>query len=146
MSESFQTIDDIAIAFIHKLKSVNRSSLSAKPLLFLAHSLGGIVLKHALVLLANSENLKFMLDTVNGAIFFGVPNRGMNMSHLLPMVEGQPNVSLIRLLSPDSQYLSDLDEQFSSISTFRNVLILSAYETKRSQTTKVVPPLILRQS
>ena len=65
MSESFQTIDDLALAFIVGLKSIGRASPSTKPLLFLAHSLGGIVLKHALMLLAASGSLEtFMLDKV----------------------------------------------------------------------------------
>src|SRR5437868_213906 len=44
-SESFQTIQDIAISFISRLRTTGRSSPSAKPVIFLAHSLGGIILK-----------------------------------------------------------------------------------------------------
>jgi len=75
MSESFQTVEDLGLSLIARLDSIGRSSLSAKPLVFLAHSLGGIVLKRALVEMANS-NMKqnFMIDAVRQVILFGVPN------------------------------------------------------------------------
>lgn len=139
-SESFQTVDDIALSLIVKLRSIGRSSPSAKPSIFLAHSLGGIVLKRALVLLANSgDTERKVLESIRGIILFGVPSRGMHMSHFLPMVEGYPNESLIRLLSPDSTYLSDLDQQFSGIAHLANVRLISVYETKMTRTTKVSP-------
>lgn len=46
-SESVKGIEDIAIGFIGKMKSIGRSSPSSKPFVLLAHSLGGIVLKQA---------------------------------------------------------------------------------------------------
>jgi hypothetical protein len=137
-SESAKGIDDIAIAFIAKMKSIGRSSASAKPLLMLAHSLGGIVLKQAMVLMAGGKDSSdFMIDLIRAVIFFGVPNKGMKTSHLLPMVEGQPNARIVHLLSPESHFLQDLDQQFSGIATHRDIKIMSVYETKRSLTTQV---------
>jgi hypothetical protein len=137
-SESVKDVDDMAIALIGKMKSIGRSSPSAKPLLMLAHSLGGIVLKQAMVMMARSrESGGFMVDLIRGVIFFGVPNKGMRISHLLPMVEGQPNAKIVRLLSPDSDFLPNLDRQFSGIARHRDIKIMSVYETKRSTTTQV---------
>ena len=137
-SESFQTIDDIALSFVVRLKAIGRSSPSAKPLLFLVHSLGGIILKRALMLLATSSDTEmFMLDAVNAIILFGVPNRGMYHSHLLAMVGDQPNEALIKLLSPGSSYLSDLDDRFSGVALLRNIRLISVYETQRSQLVEV---------
>ena len=82
------------------------------------------------------------MQGVRGMILFGVPNKGMTMSHLLPMVLGQPNVALVNALSPQSIYLSDLDEQFSGIALQRRMRIISIYETKRSQIPKVTYPSI----
>ena len=80
--------------------------------MFIAHSLGGIILKRALLELANSGDTEnFMLQDVWGLILFGVPNKGMMMSHLLPMVQGRPNAALVETLSTQSTYLSGLDEQ-----------------------------------
>lgn len=140
-SESFQTIDDLALSFIASLKSVGRSSLSSKPLVFLAHSLGGIILKRALLLLANSGNVeRHILGTVCAAMFFGVPSRGMRMSHLRPMVKERPNENLVEQLGQNSQYLPQLQEQFSGVALLQHIRMISAYETKRSRTVQVVQP------
>jgi esterase/lipase superfamily enzyme len=75
MSESVQTIDDLALSFIQRLNSVSQSFVSAKPLVFLAHSLGGMLLKHTLVEMDNSNDKEtFMLESVCQGVFFGVPN------------------------------------------------------------------------
>lgn len=145
-SESVKGVDDIAIALISKMKSIGRSSPSAKPLLMLAHSLGGIVLKQAMVTMARTgDSSNVMVDLIRSVVFFGVPNQGMKVSYLLPMVEDQPNAHIVHLLSTDSDYLQSLDRQFSGIVTHRGVRIMSVYETKRSATTQVCnfPLLIL---
>jgi hypothetical protein len=138
-SESFQTIRNISLAFINKIRSLGLTEPSAKPVLFLAHSLGGIVVKQAMVQIANTPALeRAFLPKVKRAIFFGVPNKGMLVSHLLPMVEHQPNEPLIRSLCEDSPYLAQLDEQFYGISFTRKMEIVSVYETHKSQTPQVV--------
>jgi hypothetical protein len=75
--------------------------------------------------------------------FFGVPNKGMMMSRLLPMVQGQPNVALVNALSPQSPYLPDLDEQFSGIALQRKMRIISIYKTKRSRIPQVIFPFVI---
>ena len=133
-----QTIDDLASSFIARLKSIGRALLSAKPLIIIAHSLGGILLRNALIQLASSgEEETFILRSIKMIISFGVPSKGMHMSHLLPMVEGQPNQPLIELLLPDSDGLSPLSQHSSSIATLHEIRLITAYETKRSRTTKV---------
>ena len=141
-SESVQTIDDLAVSFIARLKSIGRVLLSAKPLIIIAHSLGGILLRNSLIQMATSgDEETFILKSIKTIIFFGVPSRGMQMSHLQPMVEGQPNQHLVKLLSPDSDHLISLSQQFSNIAVLRGIRIISAYETKRSRTTQVCSSL-----
>ena len=69
-SVSIQTVDDIAISLVDALRSVGIGSPSTKSLIFLAHSLGGIVLKKALMLLANGDQIEqSMLGFVKGPYF-----------------------------------------------------------------------------
>ncbi|UKZ73736.1 hypothetical protein TrVFT333_001386 [Trichoderma virens FT-333] len=104
-----------------------------KKLVFLAHSLGGVILKEALVSMAGSgEREKYVLSLTKGAIFFGVPSHGMHISHFLAMVGSQPNQDLIRDLSSDSTYLMNLDKRFEGISVIRQMKLFWAYETKTS--------------
>jgi len=142
-SESIQTIDDIASSFIAKLRSIGRGSLSAKPLILMAHSLGGIVVRCALTQMSSSgEEESLMLSSLKMIFFFGVPSKGMHISHLLSMVKGQPNEGLIRMLSEDSHYLSSLNQHFSGIATLKEMRLISAYETKLSRTTQVCNPIL----
>lgn len=69
-----------------------------------------------------------------GALFFGVPNRGLRVDCLRPMVKGQPNELLISNLSSESDYLRQLHRTFCSAFTFADSRIISFYETKVSPT------------
>jgi alpha-beta hydrolase superfamily lysophospholipase len=136
-SNSFQSIGDLARSLILQLKAAGWSSPSSKPTIFLAHSLGGLVLKEAIVQMADREkSVAAILDNVLGAIMFGVPSLGMEQSHLLAMVEGQPTETLVQDLSRDgdSNYLVRLNERFESLSFLRTAQIMWAYETERTPT------------
>ena len=138
-SHSFQNLDDIALSLIASLKEMRRSSTPTNSLFFLAHSLGGIVLKRALILLArdSTDEEKQLFESVKGLVFFGVPHKGMEISHFLAMVAKQPNEDLIdRALSPDSTLLPELDKEFSRISLGINKNIRFVYETAESQLTE----------
>ncbi|KAG7379855.1 Serine active site containing protein 1 [Phytophthora pseudosyringae] len=50
-----------------------------RPVVFVTHSLGGVLLKQVLLASANSEtedNETTLIDNVNGVVFFGVPHHG----------------------------------------------------------------------
>jgi hypothetical protein len=135
---SFQIVEDLALSLIKSLRFVGKTSPTAKPLIFFAHSLGGIILKQAIVILAGSSGAeKLILQRIRGIFFFGCPHLGMEMSHLLAIVQGQPNEALVRDLSRENSYLSLLDDQFRGVALFPQIRIISAYETKLSQATKV---------
>ncbi|KAI1466204.1 uncharacterized protein F4812DRAFT_452075 [Daldinia caldariorum] len=134
-SLSFQTIFDLALGLINQLKANGWTLPTCKPLVFLAHSLGGIVLKQAFVSLANKIDRDDPIrQAIRGAVFFGVPNLGMEQSHLMAVVEGQANVQLVEDLSVQSEYLRQLDKQFSGISYLQDALLYWCYETKKSPT------------
>lgn len=135
-SESFQTISDIALSFIHQLKTGGWNLISSKQIVFLAHSLGGLVLKDAIVQIARVESVKGILNKFKGAIMFGVPSLGMHQSHLMTMTKGQANESLSQDLSREngSAYLRQLNKGFEGLSILQNARIYWAYETKETRT------------
>jgi len=139
-SSSFQSIADIAQSLVLHLKSGGWNLPSSKPLIFLAHSLGGLVLKQAAVQAASGgKSIASILDNVLGAIMFGVPSLGMQQSHLMAMVEGQPNELLVQDLSREggSSYVRQLHTQFEGLAFLRKARIHWAYETKESPTVAV---------
>lgn len=135
-SESFQTIDDLALSLISQLKSIGKAQTFTKPTIFFAHSLGGIILKRALCYMAESgEAETFMLQKVRMVLFFGVPSKGMAVEYMLPMVDGQPNKQLVEALSTKAKesFLSNLDLGFSGIAMLRDIRLVSAFETRRTR-------------
>ena len=97
------------------------------------------MLKRALVLLAHDgdDEEKMMLKSVKGLVFFGVPHKGMEISHFLAMVAEQPNEDLIsKTLSPSSILLPELSKEFSEIAFNFSENIRYVYETAMSQLTK----------
>lgn len=143
-STSFQSIGDIARGLILHLESGGWNDHS-KPIVFLAHSLGGLVLKEAIVQMADrAQGIAGILDNVRGAIMFGVPSLGMVQPHLAAMVEGQANEALVQDLSREggTSYLRDLNRRFEGILFVKTTRILWAYETKESPTVVVRSPII----
>ncbi|KAL7938271.1 hypothetical protein V8C35DRAFT_276650 [Trichoderma chlorosporum] len=135
-SMSFQTVTDIALTFIHNLQQAGWAVPGPESLLFFAHSLGGIVLKEALRMLADSSvRDELILNRTQGAIFFGVPSQGLDVSDLQIMLQGQPNQdALVKQISKESRFVEILEEAFSGISRLKNMKLLWAYETGMTPT------------
>ncbi|KAI5921221.1 hypothetical protein F4810DRAFT_722691 [Camillea tinctor] len=134
-SNSFQSIKDIAVTLARSLEACSWHLSSGKPLAFMAHSLGGIVLKETFILLAKHDDIgSNILKRIKGAIFFGVPSLGMANSHLYAMVKDQPNIGIVEDLSLESRYLHYLENKFRGLTSMWHVPIHWAYETKTSPT------------
>lgn len=137
-STSFQVIPDLAISLVQTVKALGCSAPSAKPVLFLAHSLGGVVLKQALIILAGgNDQQRAILSKIKGALFFGVPSQGMDMHDIFAMLGDQPNVELVKCLSNQSDFLPRMDEQFGNISYLQSIQFFWAFETKVTPTLEV---------
>ncbi|PLB50321.1 hypothetical protein P170DRAFT_405285 [Aspergillus steynii IBT 23096] len=135
-SSSFQNINDLAKELIDQLFS-HRAPGSVTPLIFLAHSLGGLVVKQALRDLAENhpdDEYKNLLSAVRGAIFFGVPNRGMEHGEFEAVVQNNPNGVLIQDLSLRSNFIRQLTRAFDTLPFVKRCKFFWAYETKESPT------------
>jgi len=138
-SQSFQTITDLAQALISQLQTYGWSLSFAKPVVFLAHSLGGLVLREAMVQLYNSSNDEYrsLLEHFRGALFFGVPNLGMEQSHFRMVAHNNPNSALVEDIARNSNYLHGLNDLFSRASFSGRPKFFWAYETSKSPTIQV---------
>lgn len=72
-----------------------------------------------------------------GILFFGVPNRGLEITQLASMVKGQPNSHLVRDLCGRSQFLDLLHRSFCHHFRLEDSKIISAYETRDTETVQV---------
>ncbi|RBA17497.1 hypothetical protein FPRO05_11212 [Fusarium proliferatum] len=120
-SLSKQSIEDLGGALLEQIIAYRASDgTSHRPIIFTGHSLGGLLIKEALVRArrrcsnANSDLSKASY----GLLFFGVPNLGLRNDQLRTLVRGQPNEALIHDLLVDSDsepsaFLKRLADQFS---------------------------------
>ncbi|KAK1762095.1 ankyrin repeat protein [Phialemonium atrogriseum] len=146
-SKSFQDITDIGERLALSVKSVrkpprNKTRIEPRPrprpIVFIAHSLGGLVVKEAVChMIAND---RFNAQCVYGLVFFGVPHQGLLVEPWLRMVNKQPNKGLVECLKHGSRVLQRLDDRFRDAFNFPGSKVISVYETLQSQTTKEKAP------
>ncbi|KAK3689477.1 hypothetical protein B0T22DRAFT_440956 [Podospora appendiculata] len=109
-SRLFQNVVDLAKTLMMAMEANGWASVGTKPVFFLAHSLGGILLKQMLIMLADDSNrATFMLSIIEGAVFFGTPSTGMPIPQLLAMVGDQSNKDFVECLSDQSNFLENLE-------------------------------------
>jgi hypothetical protein len=83
----------------------------------------------------NPKNHAF-LNSIHGALFFGVPSQGMAIESLIPMVRGQPNEELLKSLGPGSEMLRRQSIAFRKAFDQRKIAYF--YERKKSPIAKYV--------
>ncbi|PVH71306.1 hypothetical protein DL98DRAFT_397381, partial [Cadophora sp. DSE1049] len=138
-STGFQNLDDLGNALQKALQILHgRSDLERKPIIFIAHSLGGLIVKEAIIQIAES-NIDGVLESLRfiyGAMFFGVPNRGLDIKSFTQVVGDGPNRYLVESLGRDnSQVLDTQCRKFSKAFDFEGSSeIYCFYETRTSNT------------
>jgi hypothetical protein len=156
-SASRASLQDLAKMFLNSLAAqleyINGGNNKLRPLIFIAHSLGGLVVKEALTLAyeenqyrkskgqePNNDTYNILLST-SALIFFGVPNNGMRSEQLSNVVKGRPNEFLVRDLKVDddheaSPFLALLAQRFKICfeSQSPSFEIVAFFETEESPT------------
>ncbi|KAK2666295.1 hypothetical protein RAB80_017952 [Fusarium oxysporum f. sp. vasinfectum] len=134
-SNSFQNIEDLATSF-HSSLHVLADSPTVRPIILVAHSLGGLIVKQALISLSKSKNEDDvrLIRAVYGIMFFGVPHDGMDISSLIPMVGNRPNRFLVESIGHiNSQILSIQQREFhDALGEQGDSEIVCFYETEKS--------------
>jgi hypothetical protein len=116
---------------LNRLYRVNNKD---RPLMFIAHSLGGIILKRALVEGELDHSHKAIRAATYGIAFFGTPHRGgRNVklgSFAASMIRGPwaPSNTFIEVLKKDSLFADALQNDFQH--QLEDYKVLSFYETR----------------
>lgn len=86
-----------------------------RPVVFIAHSFGGVVVAEALVMARTRENYAGLLDLITGGIFLGTPFRGSGVIHFAQMIVDAAEAfgfkgtkKLLNHLHPDDELLNRL--------------------------------------
>lgn len=156
-SENMQNLEDLATA-LHTSLLALASKSTMRPIIFVAHSLGGLIIKQVssvhLVYLtkANSKQTLIslskstveddinLLQAVRGIAFFGVPNDGMDISSLIPMAGDGPNRFLIESINRINSQILTMQQRgfYKALGEEGEAEIICFYETVESPTAQKV--------
>lgn len=119
----------------------NVENIFSKPIIFVCHSMGGILLKQILIL-AYIRGINDYKNSVKGIIFFGTPHRGSNIANFLSwFTPGAVLVPQIRDLIANNSYIESLNELYKHYyeKVHDNLNHKSFHELRRYKGVLVVP-------
>ncbi|KAK4178920.1 hypothetical protein QBC36DRAFT_365743 [Triangularia setosa] len=145
-SRSIGDVKDVARQLLNGLMS-NRQNAETRPVVFLAHSLGGLVVKQALVMSASVPTYKDIHQQVRCITFFGTPHRGSPVANWASWIFRalptfcRPNAlhDHIKKLRRDSKFLFDLGQRFLPVLEASHIKVLSVYELNKIKKHRLIP-------
>lgn len=143
-SENQNTVYGEGKELVASLNDVRSESKSQQPIIFVAHSLGGIIVKQALRYSEKckaqpaNRTLGMVFDSVIGVLFFGTPHGGADprdLNHyILQSLAGilgvRANPNTIATLLPNSAELEQLRDEFLPMARQNQWVIFSFQEQK----------------
>ena len=136
---SSNTVYDIAWDFLIALEAERRMEPS-RPVLFIAHSLGGIIVKQTLRRSSgchvSQPHLRGVFDSTIGIMFFGTPHSGADPRGFLQRIAERAikaagfsfNEQIVNTLLPSAERLRELRDEFSPMAHQQNWMIYSFQE------------------
>ncbi|KAI5790603.1 P-loop containing nucleoside triphosphate hydrolase protein, partial [Peziza echinospora] len=128
---STKYIHQHAQTFLEDLWAQRRGNEIKRPIIFIAHSLGGILVKQALIISSQShaqhnEKLRSIITSTYGIMFMGTPHTGSDLarwgsvaesiiSRMIPKAIVDTNPNLIKTLGRNSEVLQNITSGFVSI-------------------------------
>ncbi|TIA76809.1 WD40 repeat-like protein, partial [Aureobasidium pullulans] len=102
----------------------------ATPLIFVAHSMGGLVLKKACIVLQTDPRYSDIRPRLHSFYFLGTPHRGAELADILGniLLLSVGNKSYVQALRPHSDLIASLHDQFRH--HYDGIQIHTFYETK----------------
>ncbi|KAH0527489.1 hypothetical protein TsFJ059_002489 [Trichoderma semiorbis] len=139
-ARGIDTIMDYSRGLMEALKKIrNTEELRQRPLFFIAHSFGGIILAHCLVKAVQTNEddhptVATLHKATYGMLLFGIPHKGLVVNDIEKMLAGRDNHPRSALLQ-QIRVKSDLLE--NQLTDFKNLVldrkVVSFYETRQTR-------------
>ena len=134
-ARSIASVTDFAKELLFELRFSKSDSgdsfgIGDSPLIFVVHSMGGLVAKKACLLGQNDAHYEALVRSVSAIVFLSTPHRGSNLPEVLNRILAasfQSTRHFITDLSRSSMALEEFNEQFRHLAP--RVSIWSFYET-----------------
>ncbi|KXH54055.1 ankyrin repeat protein [Colletotrichum salicis] len=137
-----KSTSDILVFSDQLLESLEakRSSIEeqGRPIIFICHSLGGLVFKRAFIKANEDEKYMLLKKSIHSVFFFGTPHRGSSLAQWGTIMAQflktaslgtSTNTRLSKDLEPDSRLMDYISESFRL--QCGNLKVVSCYETKK---------------
>lgn len=138
--ENILNISDFAKDLLFSMKFATgvgerRLDIGSAPIIFVAHSMGGLIVKKAFILGQHDEHYRELIRAVSGIVFLSTPHRGSNLAEVLNKILSACIFAFspkqyISELSINSPTLQEINEQFRNLAP--NVSIVSFFETLKT--------------
>ena len=134
-SKSISNISDFAKELLYEMKfsqgdDSKNLGIGILPIVFVVHSMGGLVVKKAYLLGRNDSQYQDLVHSISAVVFLATPHRGTNLAEVLNRVltaSFQSPKNFITDLNKNSSALEELNEQFRHVAP--RISIISFYET-----------------
>ncbi|KAL9628880.1 MAG: hypothetical protein Q9164_007118, partial [Protoblastenia rupestris] len=128
---------------------IEREQCQSRPLVFVCHSLGGLVVKRAIVEASPVKSRHFdIFNAASGIVFLATPHRGSSKASIGKMLVNISKVSLkqnktqlLAELERENPSLTDLTEDFSRLHS--HFKIASAYEMASTDVSLFLPKIMI---
>ncbi|KAI1329427.1 hypothetical protein F5Y16DRAFT_417831 [Xylariaceae sp. FL0255] len=112
-------------------ENVQSLDIGKVPIIFVVHSMGGLVIKKAYILGSQDPQFKHVLDAVCSMVFLATPHRGSNLAEILNRflsVSFQSPKQYINDLQRNSARIIDINDQFKLYAD--KIQLVSFFETQ----------------
>ncbi|KAH7310789.1 hypothetical protein B0I35DRAFT_439689 [Stachybotrys elegans] len=127
------SIVDFSKGLLVRMKTYGHAgvdNIGLRPIIFIAHSMGGLVVKKALIIGKGDHHYAEMLSSVYGIMFLATPHRGAAHARTLNTLfalMGIPTKTYMSELETFSTSVEDINEKFRAICSSWH--LISLYET-----------------
>ena len=136
LGPSISTLEDDAMDLHIRLRQLRLTTQTgSRPIVFIAHSLGGLVVKQALITAHSQADFSDILLSTRAILFMGTPHKGSKhatraalLSRMLMATGLKLAKHRFQLLASNCDALSNLGDLFQKIAV--NISITSFYETE----------------
>ncbi|KAL8846107.1 MAG: hypothetical protein Q9221_008775 [Calogaya cf. arnoldii] len=130
-------ITDFAKDLLFHLLTFSQADLNpigGRPIIFVAHSMGGLVVKKAHIIGKHDPEFSGIMAQVYAMLFLATPHRGSQYAKVLNNIlstapTGAPPKAYVASLDAQSEALQDINEQFRK--TCQDLVLVSFWETSK---------------
>ncbi|KAI5838328.1 hypothetical protein DFP73DRAFT_269681, partial [Morchella snyderi] len=132
---------DYARSFEQSIMNV-RQDCPQRPIIFIAHSLGGLLVNQLLLRWSQRQEPNPLFDCVHGIFFFGTPHGGLRTKELSEMVNraiwDRKTQILVAQLEEDCEFLENQKDNLSKMWAIFKGKVFTFYETEKSKVVREV--------